>query len=74
MFLTISRNVMFLTFTDQTNIINIKDLKNPITEGLSAMPGLTTPFLIVSSSGAAFPWHIEEQVSKMKTYKKALMI
>ena len=53
-----------LHFTDQTNIINIKDLKSPITEGLKAMPGLTTPFLIMSSSGAAFPWHIEEQVSQ----------
>ena len=43
---------------------NLSNLKSPVRDVFGDLPGLTTPYLLVASSGAIFPWHIEEQVSK----------
>ena len=55
--------ILTFQFSDTTDIFNVKNLHSPISEHFATMKGLTQPFLIVSSSGAVFPWHIEEQVN-----------
>ena len=53
-----------------TDIFNVNQLESPIRDLLPKMAGFTSSFLIVSSPGAIFPWHIEEQVTSTpsKTY------
>ena len=55
-------NLTIPTFSEHSDIFNVNELQSPLRHVLPQMAGFTSSFVIVSSSGAIFQWHIEEQV------------